>query len=1225
MDDEATATPNPVPAPTTTGGSDDDLAPRYAANRERVEHESAGAELMRRLRARQEQRAAERPTPTPDAPQQPTAEGTDTGQEKTALDTLFGRVMGAEDQPGGGGVAAAGKDVAEGIVETPGQMVGGFIEGVKNAGQAGMDFYQWFWGDVLGVEDPTGFRRFMESEGAEFAPEFEEQAKELGTDPGEIFFRKAIDTIPETPDPDTVTGGLVRGVSQFLGGFIGAGKITGTAKGMGTTMQILNGMLRGAIADATVFDPYEKNLANLLREHAEMRDPVTEFLAASPEDTKAEARFKKVIEGMGLGMLTDGFVLAVKGIRAARAAKRGVTPDQAARAAAQVDDAARPRVKESAFKVLGDPDGEVAMTRGALDDLDETRAPDYVDADGEGVFINWARLDTSDDIKALMQATAEKARGSIEAAQRGVRTHAQTEAAARRLDAWELLANRRVGQAMNAEESFALRTLWTASSEKLSEVAKLAVESPTPENRFMAEKMMAVHHMIMNEVMGVRTETARALNQWRIPAGGPAEKARQIDNLLADWHGTDNDVTTDLMARIAALADAGMHREVDEMAYRGVFARTSDAVRQVWINSLLSSPHTHMRNIISQTSVIAQQIYERRAAAMLSDISGREMERVADGEAAAMIFGLVEGLKDSLRVSAKGRRILLQTAGDILTSSGTRRGKEAIKQAPEEFGTVYRAAATGQTGYGVGKIEAARVGALSSEAWRTAKNSPVGRALDMIDTASQVPGRMLGIEDELFKTVGYRMEVHARAVRQATQEVHAGKIKKSALKDRIAEIKADPPEDIRLDAMDTALYVTFTNKPAKVPMDVVNALGRVPVLGRIVMPFRRTPVNLGTYTFERTPLAPLIKQWRADVAAGGARRDIALARMYTGTALLLVTADLAMNGVLTGEGPVDFRQRASQRRQGIQPLSVRVATGPGENDYRYFNYRGLEPVATTLGLSANIVDILYNTDYDADDKEIDEMIIAASMAIANQVTSQQYMSGVSDFFDAMSDPQRYGEAWWKRLAGSVVPSGVANLNRTMMDPYMRSAYDMADAIRARTPGLSDDLPLRNDLWGRPIDYRSGLGGVYDFISPIYSSKYDPEPIDKEFDRLGYWPGRISKRVSFDGMTVNMERYPEIRAELEKLAGNELKLPKYGNKGAMDALNDIVQGKGPWGAIYRLKTDGPDGGKATMLRNIITEYRDKARDHILKTNDVIRALYEAERKERRKSPGGFKIE
>ena len=60
----------------------------------------------------------------------------------------------------------------------------------------------------------------------------------------------------------------------------------------------------------------------------------------------------------------------------------------------------------------------------------------------------------------------------------------------------------------------------------------------------------------------------------------------------------------------------------------------------------------------------------------------------------------------------------------------------------------------------------------------------------------------------------------------------------------------------------------------------------------------------------------------------------------------------------------------------------------------------------------------------------------------------------------------------------------------------------------------------------------------------------------------------------------------------------MKLPKYGNKGAKDALNDIIAGKSPFSVIYNLRTDGPDGGKMVFIRHLVSEYREKAKDRLI---------------------------
>lgn len=63
---------------------------------------------------------------------------------------------------------------------------------------------------------------------------------------------------------------------------------------------------------------------------------------------------------------------------------------------------------------------------------------------------------------------------------------------------------------------------------------------------------------------------------------------------------------------------------------------------------------------------------------------------------------------------------------------------------------------------------------------------------------------------------------------------------------------------------------------------------------------------------------------RADIAAGGARRDIALARITTGSLLIATAADMAMSGIVTGRGPSDRRERQAMERGGWQPYSIKV-------------------------------------------------------------------------------------------------------------------------------------------------------------------------------------------------------------------------------------------------------------------------------------------------------------
>jgi predicted GNAT family acetyltransferase len=135
-------------------------------------------------------------------------------------------------------------------------------------------------------------------------------------DEGIEEIRAAVDVV--APANKTLGGNIARGVGQFLVPFMGWSKV---ARAAGATGTVSNGLIAGLATDMSAFDPNEGNLSNLLREHAGLRDPVTEFLATSPDDSDAVNRLRNGIEGLGLGVATEGFIKVVKGYRAWRATR----------------------------------------------------------------------------------------------------------------------------------------------------------------------------------------------------------------------------------------------------------------------------------------------------------------------------------------------------------------------------------------------------------------------------------------------------------------------------------------------------------------------------------------------------------------------------------------------------------------------------------------------------------------------------------------------------------------------------------------------------------------------------------------------------------------------------------------------------------------------------------------------------------------------------------------
>lgn len=766
-------------------------------------------------------------------------------------------------------------------------------------------------------------------------------------------------------------------------------------------------------------------------------------------------------------------------------------------------------------------------------------------------YVNFARIDEPEQVKFVMGKMAEAMKGSVDEARRGKITQEETKKMASDLGMTvEQLLERRKGQPLNAEEALGARQLWATSGQKLLEAAK-AANGPNagPLDQFAFRRAMAVHSAIQNEVIGARTETARALAQWKIPAGGGIEKARAIEQIMGGAGGEG--ASREMAKRLAILAEEGADpAAIARFVERGWGASSVDVVKEVWVNGLLSSPKTHAVNITSNSGVALQQVYERAVAGGIRGIIGGDGVKV--GESIAMLHGLKSSVRDAFRMAAISLK-------------------------------------TGDTGYAFSKIDVTHPNSISSEAFRMSSETSAGKFVDLLGHVATVPGRLLGAEDEFFKTIGYRMEVNAQAFRQASTEGLDG----NQFGARVKELTDNPPEHIRINAADAAMYSTFTNEVGWFGKAIMNLRDSGSPIGQmgitLVLPFVRTPTNIARYTFERTPLAPLVGQWRADIAAGGTRSDLALARMSTGTAIMMTAMDYANDGTISGAGPTDATEREALLRSGWQPYSAKVGD-------KWYSYNRADPFGSTMGLAASITEATNRGEIDEEDVDEWQEVTAMSIAAVAQVAiNKTYMEGMSNAVQVMSDPKRYSEGYINNLFASFVPfTSLSSAIENAADPIQREASTPWEAAEARIITLSESLPPRRDLWGVPIRNESGVGKIYDFISPIAVREQDVAPVDREIVRLGGGPQRIKKRTTFDGVSVSLKQHPDVYDEYVRLAGNDLKHPAW-NMGTKDYLDAVISGEHPMSPVWDIL---PDEGRRNFIEGAVRDSRKLAQQQIL---------------------------
>jgi len=379
----------------------------------------------------------------------------------------------------------------------------------------------------------------------------------------------------------------------------------------------------------------------------------------------------------------------------------------------------------------------------------------------------------------------------------------------------------------------------------------------------------------------------------------------------------------------------------------------------------------------------------------------------------------------------------------------------------------------------------------------------------------RIPLRALAAADEFSKSIVYRASMNEQAYRLARM-----KGRKDIAK-AMTEILNNPPENVLAKARIEAQYRTFNKPLGKIGNNIMNLRNTVPGM-RYVVPFMRTPTNIAKYALERTPLN--FGRIAMKVAKGefkGAEISDELAKPVMGSMMAAATVMLAKQGMITGGGPKESNKREMLYRTGWQPYSVKIGD-------KYYSYARMEPLSSIIGMAADYSELANETD----DAELMDVAEKVMMSFTKNITSKTFVTGLSGLMDAVSDPQRYGKNWTERLAGSVVPTVVANATKSI-DPIIRKIDGPVEAIMSRIPGLSANLQPKRDVWGKEIQ-RTG-SSFERFASPVAISEAKNDPVDKELARLNFAPGQPGQSIKSVKLTPEeYDRYSERAGKRAKL-------------------------------------------------------------------------------------------
>jgi len=727
-----------------------------------------------------------------------------------------------------------------------------------------------------------------------------------------------------------------------------------------------------------------------------------------------------------------------------------------------------------------------------------------------------------------------------------------------------------------------------------------------------AAQYMAMEAELYAKVSGAGSEAGRTLymlSQSQKMAGvNMAERSDQLIKLF----GSESVQDIEFIGQ--AYLSMSNPRARAEFVKQGLVAKSMDMLAEVYVNSLLSAPPTHIVNVMGNATFMATKVLETAVAGGIgrvrSAITGNA-DRVYASEALAQINGIRSGFADALLVS--GKSLITEEASDIGSKIDLRTRR-----------------AIGTTGNPAEIYDEFRNG-----------NYMAG-AVNVLGVSARVGGRFLLAEDEFFKAVGYRMFLHGEAQRAASRmydEVIAqGKTAADALAAANIErnrILTDPPQSVIKTARDAAKEMTFQK-------DLEGALGGAQEalshpIAKLFVPFFKTPTNIAGAILERSPVQLLNPGFYRTIAAGGREADIAMAKLATGSMIMGTFAYTSMGldndgaVIINGAGPTEPTARQAWLRKGFLPYSISVKMEDGT--YKSVTYNRFDPISGVLGMGA---DFAYYAMHEKDGNVLGDLATAGGMSVMNYMMEQPMVSGLKEIFAAINLPNprdrfdKLQQLFAEKLTTgglSFVPgtgafsAGVSRMNDptqknvmlpetglmgedpTELPEFMKGFYIALQKAKRANPYFNKDLPPQLNEWAEPMTV--GDGTAWDFLSPVKIKDSKFAPVDDEILRLG--GGFQPTKKKLDGVDLNALQYNRL-IELTNQFDAMGRLP--GTKGydasatLLGTLSELIGTK-----EYRALPTNED--KQTAISNVVGMFRKAARQQLLKEDPYLAAKIAAQ--------------
>jgi hypothetical protein len=795
--------------------------------------------------------------------------------------------------------------------------------------------------------------------------------------------------------------------------------------------------------------------------------------------------------------------------------------------------------------------------------LELRRDPDGISMEPKSDWFNWDKMDGPQGAKEVIELTANAMQGRLdELIQKGTYSFQQmTVDAGRELaDTVDMGFDRLVANtAKLAENQKAMASNFLAGKMALQSIGRKIYELAekidgglgTEQDMLQYASLVQKQGELVANIKAIQTTSARVTASGRIRTRDALTNEQLTAAGVADElaRAGDPDAIKRHARNMRLLGKDNLKGQIKYAQSTG-FERMLEINAELFINSILSGPKTHLLNMTSN----AIQTVLLPAEKMVGGLVG--MDRTMFMEGVRQYGYMRQALGDSIKMMAK--------AG----------WDEANVLDP-----------------GISTVDAPRY-AIHSD-----MDNPLGSIIRTLGKGVRLPSRFLGAEDELFKQINYRSALKAHLHTQALQKFPKDAAKRAEwIQQEFAKGFDFQGRGINEEALAFTREATFTTALKDTPTQSgKDSVGRSierfvndHPSTRIIMPFVRTPTNILRQAWARTPgLNMLQAEFRRDILSGDPRRAArARGKLATGAALWSYGAMLAAEGRITGGGPADYKEKQRLMETGWRPYSF-VTTGANGKKV-YTSFQRLDPYATFFQIAADVTHVMSNLN----EAEREGLGVAVVTALSRSLQEKSYLTGLSNLLSAFEQPERKAERYFQDLVSAYVPTGLKQSSEFVGltdDPYMREANSVVQAMMKKIPGLSDELPpKRSWVTGEPVKYPGGFL-FPDSVSPFAQGQSEDDVVLTELAELQH--GFTAPSGKFGGIDLREER-PEVYDRYLQLHSSV----KLRGQTLYKALEDHFTGR-----RYNREAEQAllDDGASPLTARIITAYRRKAKAELVK--------------------------